>query len=77
MQTITLTNDFHNTSVVVRVPNQLVRMHDTDRARFTDVFLSDSQTRRAHKTLCGHTDCTCSGSTGTRGGVHAHQLSRM
>jgi hypothetical protein len=77
MHTITLTNDFHNTSVVVRVSNERVRMHDTDRDRVLDVFLSDSQTRRAQRTLCGHVGCTCSGVTGTRGGVPAYQLSRV
>lgn len=50
---ITLTNDFHNTSVNLRA-----NMGDT---------LSASQVRRARNSLCGNSDCTCSGDLGTRG----------
>lgn len=49
---VTLTNDFHNTSVVVR-PKSL--------------FLSSGQRRRAWSALCGIKGCTCSGILGTRG----------
>ena len=50
---ITLTNDFHNSSVNVRA--QL----GTD--------LSERQVRRIRRVLCGIEDCTCSARTGVRG----------
>jgi hypothetical protein len=54
MKTYTLTNDFHNTSTCVRVPD--------------DGSLSERQIRRCWKALCGIEECTCSGYLGTRGG---------
>ena len=52
MPTITPTNDFHNTSVRVRLPETGV--------------LSQSTTRRVHRTLCPVDGCTC-------GGIRGHQ----
>lgn len=57
---ITLTNDFHNTSV-----NLLV---DDDPKK--DYHLSPGQARRARKTLCGIDGCSCSDEIGVRGMPH-------
>lgn len=51
--TITLTNNFHETSV-------RLRMGDDGR-------LSPSQVRRAARVLCGISTCTCGGDLGQRG----------
>ena len=53
---ITLTNDFHNTSVSLR-----------SRGSRSSQWLSARQVQRARKMLCGHADCRCSGIAGTRG----------
>ncbi len=53
MKRITLTNDFHNSSIT---------LHPGKEGR-----LSAGQVRKAKKTLCGITHCTCSGRLGTRG----------
>lgn len=53
MKKITLTNDFHGTSI-----NLVVR-----RGR-----LSLRQVRRARSALCGMADCKCGGNLGERGG---------
>ena len=52
MTTITLTNDFHNTSVSLRMKSQCP---------------TGSQVRRAKKTLCPIGGCTCSNVMGMRG----------
>ena len=52
MKQITLTNDFHGTSVNVVPVNGL---------------LSASQVARARRALCGSRDCQCGGYAGTRG----------
>ena len=52
MTTITLTNDFHNTSVTLRMKS---------------AYPTKSQVKRAKNTLCGIKDCTCSGIMGMRG----------
>ena len=52
MYKITLTNDFHNTSVTLRMISR---------------FPTANQVRRAKKALCGFRSCTCSGVLGTRG----------
>ncbi len=52
METITLENNFHNSSIALR-PSKEGR-------------LSASQVKRTKKTLCGITGCTCSGALGTR-----------
>ncbi len=51
---VTLTNDFHSTSVRLRVPG-LPHM------------LSTRQIARVQRELCGMADCMCSGTLGTRG----------
>ena len=51
---ITLTNDFHNTTVRLGVPS-------------IPCELTISQVRRARRHLCGVAGCTCSGILGTRG----------
>lgn len=58
MQTFTITNDFHNTSAVVRVDDSGV--------------LSDRQRRRVRKVLCGIDGCTCGGELSERGQQTAH-----
>jgi hypothetical protein len=50
MSKVTLTNDFHGTSVTVVVP--------------ADGLLSARQTRKVRQTLCGMNDCTCGGIRG-------------
>lgn len=55
-QTITLTNEFHNTSVNVRAT-----VDSTGR-----VTLTKSQVDRAHRTLCGIGGCTCGDVAGCR-----------
>lgn len=49
----TIRNDFHNTEVAVRVPD--------------DGVLSPSQVRRVRSKLCGMPDCKCGGVLGERG----------
>lgn len=49
---ITLTNNFHDTSVTLRP---------------RDGKLSAAQVRRAKRTLCGMAECTCSDDLGRRG----------
>jgi len=51
-KTVTLSNDFHNSSVVVRVPHNGV--------------LSPSTTKRVYRELCGISDCTCGGIRGSQ-----------
>lgn len=51
--TITLTNDFHGTSVNLRVKGSTLSIH---------------QIRRARRALCGVENCTCGGVAGERGG---------
>lgn len=53
MKKITLTNNFHNTSI-----NLILSNHNR---------LSLRQVRRARETLCGMKDCHCSGDAGERG----------
>ena len=53
MTKITLTNDFHNTSV-----NLVLQPHNR---------LSLRQVRRARQALCGMADCDCGGPCGERG----------
>lgn len=53
---ITLTNNFHNTSINL-YPHQTP----------LGMVLSPSQVKRAKKALCGMADCSCSGALGTRG----------
>ena len=61
MRTITLTNDFHNTSVNVRC-EVLSHIHNVATA-----YPSLNQIKKAKKALCGIDGCTCSGDAGTRG----------
>lgn len=53
---ITLTNDFHGTEITIRV-----------KAKDNYYIISRYQMNRMWKILCGHKDCTCSNSMGTRG----------
>ena len=52
--TITFTNDFHNTSINLHIYNDYW-------------VLSARQARRAREELCGLSDCTCGGELGERG----------
>lgn len=65
METVTLKNDFHNTSTTARVRMYLQR-DGTLTAK-----LSDRQLKRIHKDLCGQRDCLC-GPSGIRGDQHTH-----
>ncbi len=56
MNTITLNNDFHSTSVNLRV--------DLSSGSFE---LSPAQVRRARRELCGVTGCACGDALGRRG----------
>jgi hypothetical protein len=64
MQTITLTNSFHNTSATVRpVP--------ITEGRFAGLHkISRKTALRLRRELCGSTDCTSGGNFGERGGAH-------
>lgn len=53
MRQITLTNDFHGSSVAVRLSD--------------NNHLSAAQVRKARRALCGYADCMCGGTAGTRG----------
>lgn len=53
-KTITLSNDFHNTAVTVRVPID----------EEYPIQLSKSQTRRIENALCGMIECECGGVRG-------------
>jgi hypothetical protein len=61
MSTITLTNDFHNTTVTLRC-EVLSHIHNVSTA-----YLSAGQIKRAKRELCGIAGCTCSGDAGLRG----------
>lgn len=63
---ITLTNDFHGTSVTL---NADVRSHVHN---VSTAYLTENQVRKAKRELCGTAGCSCSGTVhsapGTRGG---------
>jgi hypothetical protein len=52
---ITLTNDFHNSKIVLRA------------SKADPMRISECQRQRAKRKLCGISDCLCSGPLGTRG----------
>ena len=54
VKTIMLSNDFHNRTVEVRVPN-------------LPHTLSPSQAKRVRRKLCGHADCACGVVRGSQG----------
>jgi len=58
MKKITLTNDFHNIEVTLRI-------EELEGAAIGK--LSANQVKKARRELCGMSDCTCSGDTGCRG----------
>jgi len=63
MKTITLTNDFHNTSASV----QPVAITE---GRFAGLYkISRKTALRLRSELCGVSGCTCGGNFGERGGV--------
>ena len=62
---IKFTNNFHNTSVELKV-KRIPRRSFTDPARW---FISNGQANKAKKTLCGMTGCTCGGNIGERPGL--------
>ena len=61
MANVTLRNDFHNTSVVLRC--------ETLSHMFGEVTIRPtvSQIRKSKKSLCGIAGCTCSNDCGIRG----------
>jgi hypothetical protein len=61
MRNITLTNDFHGTSVNLRC-EVLSHIYHTSTA-----YLSVGQIKKAKKELCGTSGCTCSNDAGIRG----------
>lgn len=58
---ITLTSDFHGTSVTL---NADVRSHVHN---VSTAYLTENQVRKAKRELCGTAGCSCSGTVGTRG----------
>jgi hypothetical protein len=63
MKTITLTNDFHNSSAAVR-PVAITE------GRFAGMHkISRKTALRLRSELCGVSGCTCGGNFGERGGV--------
>jgi hypothetical protein len=58
---ITLTNNFHNTSVNINC-EVLSHIHNEATA-----YPTAGQIKKAKKALCGIDGCTCSGEDGTRG----------
>lgn len=61
---ITLTNDFHNTEVILRCKQVFNAM----KREYVPVWeLSEYQVHRARKMLCGVRDCGCSNEAGMRG----------
>ena len=56
MTAITLTNDFHNTSVSLR----------PKAARSGALYISAGQVRKARRTLCGISGCECGDAAGCR-----------
>lgn len=64
MTTITLTNDFHNTSATVRP--SLIKD-----GRFAGYHkISRKTALRLRNELCGISGCSCGGNFGERGGAH-------
>ena len=61
MQTVTLTNDFHGTSVNLRC-EVLSHIHNV-----STIYPSAGQVKKSKAALCGIAGCTCSGEDGTRG----------
>jgi uncharacterized protein YigA (DUF484 family) len=60
---ITLANDFHGSSVNLRLNGQPDRL-----GRY---WLSRAQVRRARRILCGHAECVCGGVLSQRGPQNA------
>lgn len=64
MTTITLTNDFHNTSANVRPT--LIKD-----GRYAGYYkISRKTAMRLRNELCGNSECTCGGTFGQRGGAY-------
>lgn len=70
MTTITLTNEFHNTSANVRpVP--------VTEGRFAGLHkISHKTAIRLRATLCGIAGCTCGGNFGERGGAYVNVVNQ-
>lgn len=66
MNTYTLVNDFHGTSVNVRCAGVQHIWNEVE------ITLSENQTKRAKKALCGIAGCTCSNAAGMRGAQTHH-----
>jgi len=62
---ITLTNDFHNTSVTL-IAEHVGSVEDWDGEQAPLYRLAPSQIKRAKRALCAK-GCLCSGEMGTRG----------
>ena len=66
---VTLTNDFHNSRVTLRLD---VETPYTDFPDYQIALLTPGQVRKARKALCGSPDCRCAqNSAGTRGRQYA------
>ena len=61
MTNYTLRNDFHRTECTIR-SRETHPISD-----YVEIVLTDYQTRRLKRELCGMADCWCSGDVGTRG----------
>lgn len=67
---VTLTNDFHNSHVTLRVDVENPQPEWPD---YAIAVLSPSRTRKARKALCGSPECRCAqNSAGTRGRQYAN-----
>ncbi len=59
---ITLTNDFHNSSIILYVPT-LSHIHNEIEVQ----SITKHQAAKARRKLCGIKGCTCGGAFGQRG----------
>jgi hypothetical protein len=64
MQLVTLTNDFHNSAVVLRC-EVLQHIHNE-----LTIYPTVYQIKRTKRKLCGIAGCTCSNDIGIRGKQH-------
>ena len=61
MKNVTIKNRFHNTEATLRVSDENFQEVEHGNEHLAFVKLSESQVKRADKTLCGMKDCMCGG----------------
>ena len=69
---LTLTNDFHNTSITLNVKDVRSHIHNVATA-----YPTKGQIKKAKRELCGIKGCTCSAGDGTRGRQEAPSGKRL